>query len=100
MDGGFRSRAVAPGLFALRRCRFSFPAKYRAAIEFRRGYTFAGHESLQRWPLRGPLQPARLVIEPLQGLHFLVAPKPRVLHRRLQDANGLVIDLDRDRVGM
>jgi len=46
------------------------------------------------------VQPPRLGVEPLQRLHFLIAAKFCALHRRLQNPDGLVIDLDRNWIGM
>ena len=49
---------------------------------------------------RASFDPPRLVVEPLdRGEHF-VPPEPGLLHRRLHDADRLVIDLERDREGM
>src|SRR3954451_5469894 len=59
-----------------------------------------GDEGLERWPPRRTLELARLVIEALQGLHFLVAPELCVLHRRFEHTDGFVIDLDRYGIGM
>src|SRR5207244_3560855 len=43
---------------------------------------------------------AGLGIEPPQCAKLLVAAKPGFLHGGLQDANGFVIDLDRNGIGM
>ena len=48
----------------------------------------------------GALQLPRLIVETLQRLHLLVAPQLGLLHRRFQDANGLVVDLDRHGIGV
>ena len=41
-----------------------------------------------------------LVVKTLQGLYLLIASKLRVLDGGFQDADRLVVDLDRNRVGM
>ncbi len=43
---------------------------------------------------------AGLSIEPLQRSKLLLAAKPGLLHSRLQDANGFVINLDRNGIGV
>ena len=78
----------------------ALPSEHRAAVERRRCRAFGGDEGFQRWAVGGSLQPARLVVETLQRAHLFVASKFCVLHRRFQHADGLVVDLDRHRVGM
>ena len=41
-----------------------------------------------------------LVVKTLQGLYLLIASKLRVLDGGFQDADRLVVDLERNRVGM
>ena len=77
------------------------PAKHRAAIE-RSGERAAlpGDEHVERRAGGGALQKPRLIVEALKSVQLFGLAKLGVLHRGFQDADGLVIDLDRHRVGM
>ena len=48
----------------------------------------------KRRSVRCILEAPRLIIEPFKGLHLLGVAKLRILDRRFENANGLVVDLD------
>jgi hypothetical protein len=61
---------------------------------------FGGNEVSQARPLGEVLEPTRLAVEPLQGLHFLVSPKLCLLHGRLHNPNGLIVHFQGNGLGM
>src|SRR4051794_26907222 len=46
------------------------------------------------------LELPRLIVEPLERAEFLVPPEPGILHSRFQDADGFVINPERNRIRM
>src|SRR3954462_996545 len=59
-----------------------------------------GDQLFDRRTHRNTFERPGLGIEPLQRAKFLVAAKLRLLHGRLQNANGFVIDFNRYGIGM
>src|SRR6185436_14476115 len=99
-NGRAQGKFLLPRLLSLSRGQLGFPAKHRAAAELWRGRAFAGDEGIQRWTLRRMFEPSSLVVETLYRLHLFLAAELCVLYRRLQHANGLVIDLYGHGVGV
>src|SRR3569833_3262110 len=79
----------------------AFPAEDRTPVVLSRFCSLVGDEGLERDTITVfVFKPPRLVVESLQGVHTFVGSERRLLHGGLQDTDGLVIDLDRDRVGV
>lgn len=98
------SGCVARGRSFCRHARVSrqilFPSEHGTATERRRGLQFSVDEILEGGAASGALQYSRLIVKPLERLHFFFAPELGLLQGGLQHADGLVVDFDRDGVGM
>jgi hypothetical protein len=62
--------------------------------------TLFGDQRLDRRALGNALQPSRFIIKPSQRPERFVLSDLRFLHSRFEDANGFIINLQGDRVGM
>src|SRR3569623_560045 len=79
----------------------TFPAEDRTPVVLSRFDSLVGDEGVERGPIaRFVFKPPRLVVESFQGVHTFVYSELCLLHGGFQDADGLVIDLDRDRIGV
>src|SRR6476620_11818127 len=77
-----------------------FPSECGPAIQQQRCGALGSGERFERGSLSSTFEPARLVVKTLQRLHLLVACKLCVPDRRLHDTDRLVVDLDRDGIGV
>ena len=84
--GAKRSQPPAP---------LEVPSRTRSFRHIRRSARLVGDKPFQRRTGGNALEPLRLPIKLLQRRQCVVLPKLGLLHRRFQDANGLIVDLQR-----
>src|SRR5215469_8620030 len=78
----------------------ALPAQHTPSVKFDRRRALGRDEGFESGTCRAALEPARLIVEALDGAQRLLAAKLCAPNCRLQHPNGVVIDLDRNRVGM
>jgi hypothetical protein len=99
-DGLGRPRRAFDLLPRTFRRQIGLPSEDGASVQEGRCASFILYVRLQRGAGRCPFQSPRLIVEPLERLHLLVAAEPGFLYSRLQNADRFIIDLDRHRKGM
>ena len=92
--------SLGAAIRAGRAFRGSLPSEYASAPVGVRVPPLLRDQRLDRGTAGAALKPAGLIIETLQRAQFLLSSQPRLLNRRLQHLDGLIIDADRHRKWM